>query len=144
MLLCRWTLVHESTPMRGPVYAALPATVREVAESNIYTHDALQFMEGLGARTEYAVVKTGNYYVCHHQGLEIQVRGAASRRRRAPPNGSHMQRFDQHRPQRMPSVLLYGCIRVPTTPTGGGVQCRGNRAYVSPPDPQVLDAGGDC
>ena len=60
--------------MRGPVYAALPATVREAAESNIYTDDARAFVEGLGARPEYAVCKRGNYYICHHQGLEIQAR----------------------------------------------------------------------
>lgn len=68
-----WTLCHESTPMRGPVYASLPATVREVAESNIHTQDAVPFIEALGARMEYAVQKNGNYYVCHHKGLEIQV-----------------------------------------------------------------------
>jgi hypothetical protein len=71
--------VHESTPMRGPVYASLPATVREVAESNLYTSDAVAFVEALGARMEYAIKKNGNYYVCHHQGLEIQARA------RGPP-----------------------------------------------------------
>ncbi|KAI8477520.1 MAG: hypothetical protein J3K34DRAFT_515839 [Monoraphidium minutum] len=73
-----WTLVHESTPMRGPVYASLPAAVREVSEANLYTqgqpvNNGLEFLEALGARVEYAVQKNGNYYVCHHQGLEIQV-----------------------------------------------------------------------
>jgi hypothetical protein len=67
--------------MRGPVYAALPATVREVAEANIYTRDVVAFVEGLGARMEYAVQKNGNYYVCSHKGLEIQVRGGRARPR---------------------------------------------------------------
>jgi hypothetical protein len=68
--------------MRGPVYAALPATVREVAESNLYTRDAVAFVESLGARVEYAVQKNGNYYVCNHQGQEIQVGAPLSSPRR--------------------------------------------------------------
>lgn len=68
-----WTLAHESAPLRGPAYAALPATVREVAEANLHARDAPAFLEGLGARLEYAVQKSGNYYVCRHQGLEVQV-----------------------------------------------------------------------
>lgn len=59
--------------MRGPIYGALPATVREVSESNIYARDAVSFVQALGARCEYAVQKNGNFYVCHHGGIEIQV-----------------------------------------------------------------------
>lgn len=68
-----WTLAHESAPLRGPAYAALPATVREVAEANVYARDARAFLEALGARAEYAALKSGNYYVCRHHGLEVRV-----------------------------------------------------------------------
>ncbi len=58
----RWTLVHEGTPMRGPAYSELPATVRELSSSSLYGEHALQSLHTLGIKVEYSITRKGNVY----------------------------------------------------------------------------------
>jgi hypothetical protein len=90
-----WALRHESAALRGPAYAALPAAVREVAETRMHTPTgggggggggsggaggggggyavAPGFVAALGAAVEAAVERRGNVYRCSHAGLPVDV-----------------------------------------------------------------------
>ncbi|KAG1677620.1 hypothetical protein FOA52_010401 [Chlamydomonas sp. UWO 241] len=87
----RWCVLWESAPNLGPTYRDLPATVREVCESQCAGSSAPAFWQSLGAKFQYNnkeaaarklslgakfqydMVKEGNEYICHHKGFEMRV-----------------------------------------------------------------------
>jgi len=68
-----WLVQHEGAPMRGPAVAALPAAVREITESECHSPHAPDFFSNLGAKHEYTLEKSGNDYLCIHEGFEMRA-----------------------------------------------------------------------
>eukprot|EP00877_Chromochloris_zofingiensis_P004258 jgi/Chrzof1/13833/Cz08g14080.t1 len=68
-----WRMIHEGSPALGPQYKDLPATVREISRSTLFGKHAHNFVASLGAQTEFQLQRSGNLYICTHQGYEVEV-----------------------------------------------------------------------
>lgn len=66
-------MIHEGSPALGPQYKDLPATVREISRSTLFGKHAHNFVASLGAQTEFQLQRSGNLYICTHQGYEVEV-----------------------------------------------------------------------
>lgn len=69
----RWLVVHEGGPLMGQSYQELPASVRDVAESQCYGSEAVGVWLAQGARVVWETVKSGQEYYCRQGDFDVKV-----------------------------------------------------------------------